>query len=276
MPKSPVVPRNISILGCGWLGMPLLQSLVSAGHHVRGSARKPEVLAQIEAAGGQAFRIDLPQELPAEFMHACDLLIITLPPRGRALGEATARHYLDCFIPLAGWLNGPRSPAVIFTSSTSVYGDVEGVVTEATPLQPNSHSARAVVEAEEWLAATRCRLTILRLAGLVSADRHPGNFYGGKDRPVPASDAPVNIVHRDDVIAAIGTILSQNATGLYNVCAAAHPPKGAFYLAAASALGLEIAGTVAGGQNGKRIDSSRLRASGWMPAWDSLELDYLR
>lgn len=269
-------PRIISILGCGWLGMPLLQSLVDAGHRVRGSSRKPDVLSKIEALGGQAFAIDLPQRLPPEFMNECDVLIITLPPRGRAFGEATTENYLKNFAPLADWLNTPDSPTVIFTSSTSVYGNVEGLVTESTPPQPATHSGHAVVAAEAWLAAVSCPVSILRLAGLVADDRHPGRFYGGKGRPIPNADAPVNLVHRDDVIAAIHLCLDNDQRSTtYNVCSAAHPSKGLFYTKAAEALGLTVSGTLPGGGNGKIIDSTALRSLGWQPTWEHLDLSYL-
>ncbi|WP_020568493.1 NAD-dependent epimerase/dehydratase family protein [Neolewinella persica] len=272
MSATVFTPLTISILGCGWLGMPLLQSLIDAGHRVRGSSRKPEVLSKIKAVGGQAFAIDLPQTLPPKFMDACDVLIITLPPRGRAFGEATTENYLKCFAPLANWLNTSDAPSVIFTSSTSVYGNAEGLLTESTLPRPATHSAHAVLAAEEWLATTGCPVTVLRLAGLVAADRHPGRFYGGKDRPIPDAGAPVNLVHRNDVIAAIHLCLDTNSgSTTYNVCAAAHPSKGAFYTDAANAIGLTVAGALPGGEGGKLIDSTALRNRGWQPTWDDLE-----
>jgi nucleoside-diphosphate-sugar epimerase len=266
--------HNISVLGCGWLGLPLLKSLVAEGHHVNGSSRNPDTLTAIKAAGGHAFYNDLPDQITRGFFGGLlSTLIITLPPRGRSLGEEATAHYLKCLkaIPL---LHTGSIPRIIFTSSTGIYGDTSGIITETTLTQPNTHSGRAVEAAENWLDSTASTYAVLRLAGLVSSDRHPGRFYGGSDRLISQADAPVNLVHRDGVIEAIHLLLKKGwqRGDTYNVCASAHPPKGGFYTAAAKSLGLEVKGTDAGGANGKIVSSQKLRGLGWKPTWDGLDL----
>lgn len=278
MSNKTTTSRVISILGCGWLGLPLLQVLVAAGHQVRGSSRTPDTLAEIEAAGGTAFSIDLPGEIPPAFLEDCQTLIITLPPRGRALGEDARPNYLKSLSALSPWINSAdldSTPRVIFCSSTSAYGNAEGLIDESVPLNPSTASAHAVVAAEQFLNECTAGNDILRLAGLVGPGRHPGRFYGGRLRLIPQGDAPVNLVHLNDVITAVQIILEQNTPNTYNVCSSAHPAKGTFYTAASKALGQEVAGTEPGGKNGKLIDSSRLRGLGWQPSWDDLALDYL-
>lgn len=269
--KENFSPLSISILGCGWLGLPLLCSLVDAGHDVKGSARRPEPLTAIKAAGGTPFRIDLPGEIPEDFIGGTDsALIITLPPRGRQLGTAATEHYLACLQSVSRAC-GENQPRVFFTSSTGVYGDAKGEVTEATPPQPNTHSSRAVLAAEEWLQRKFTDLTILRLAGLIAEDRHPGRFYGGRDRLIPNSEAPVNLVHRADVISAIRLLLKKpQSKKLFNVCAASHPAKGAFYKRAANSIGLQVPGFKPGGKGDKIISSHALRELGWAPLHENL------
>jgi len=286
---------SISIVGCGWLGMPLLVSLVAAGHRVTGSSRDLDRLADIQRAGGKAFPVDLPGRVPAGFAEGCEVLIIALPPNGRRLGERTTRDYLE---KLAGLRERfLRIPAlrVIFISSTGVYGNATQVVTERTEPTPNTESGKAVIAAERLLTELFPDTIILRLAGLIGPGRHPGRFYGGRDRPIPLADAPVNLVHRDDVIAAIHLLLEnylfkEQKTGraygpvqklfgmeakyrqpVFNVCAAAHPRKRDFYKAAAGPL--KIAGYTAGGADGKIIDSFKLRGLGWLPKWDDLSFN---
>lgn len=270
---------HINVIGAGWLGLPLVRTLVERGHTVAATSRSPQTLAAITAAGAAAVPLTLPQALPASLDNAPQVLILTLPPGGRRLGAEATAHYLACLACLRPLLGGPRPPLVLYTSSTSVYGGPAGAlrVTEDSPLQPDTHSARAVVAAEEWLAEHAPRLVVLRLAGLFGPDRHPGRFFGGRGRAIPAADAPVNLVHRDDVIAAIRTVLDQaeawpSGASFFNVCAAAHPTRGAFYEQAAAALGLEVAGRLPGGE-GKTVVSDRLRARGWQPRWDDLALE---
>ncbi len=271
---------NISILGCGWLGLPLLKSLVEDGHVVKGSSRNPKTLAEIQKSGGQAFLIDLPQGLPTGFTDGCNVLIITLPPGGRKFGAAASEKYIERLRCLASWFKEPGAPAIIFTSSTGVYGAArEGVTTERNRPAPSTHSAIAVLEAEQWLEGTHHRpLTILRLAGLIAEDRHPGHFFGGKDWIIPEADMPVNLIHRTDVITAIKLCLRLDGQlpNVFNVCAAAHPTKGDFYTRAANALGLKIKGAKAGGEKGKIVNSEKLRNLGWKPVWDDLELTFLK
>ena len=266
----------VSILGCGWLGLPLLRALVSSGKHiVRGSSRDPETLSAITAAGAEAFRINLPEDdLPTGFLADCRWLIWTLPPRGRALGEAAAGQYVDCLSKVSAWLSTPhRKQRFLLLSSTGVYGNATGATDEAADKVATTASARAMLEAETYLRQhARAQVDVLYLAGLVGPGRHPGRFFGGRDRPIPQADAPVNLVHQDDVIAAIRLVMAQDAPGSYNVCAAAHPPKGSYYKAAAERLGLAVAGTSPGGGDGKVITSDKLRSLGWTPRWDNLDL----
>lgn len=267
---------TISIVGCGWLGLPLLRALVAAGHRVRGTSRNPDTLAEIRAAGGEAFFLDLPGAIPAALLADADVLIITLPPGGRRSGPETTTNYLAALQGFAPWLRREPSLRVIFTSSTGVYGNSTGLTDETAPLRPDTHSARAMLAGEDFLASFQNPPTILRLAGLVGPGRHPGRFYGGRERAIPQADAPVNVVHLNDVLSAMQLVLRLDSRGAYNVCAAAHPPKGEFYAAAAAGLGLEIAGTLPGGSGGKRISSEKLRALGWQPEWDDLNISFLK
>lgn len=262
---------KITIIGCGWLGLPLLESLVKAKHTVWGTGRSEATLDAIKAAGGKGFRVDLPTNFFGAVFGGQDVLIVTLPPGGRQLGARATPAYLEKLAPLGPVLAGQKGPHIIYTSSTGVYGAAAGAVDELKAVAPDTHSANAVVAAEDWLGQQTEKRTILRLAGLIGPDRHPGNFYGGKGRPVKEADAPVNLVHRDDVIEAIHTLLGAGLpSGIFNVCAAAHPPKGDFYAAAAQAVGKEIAGLEPGGTDGKIIVSDKLRGLGWVPEWDDL------
>jgi hypothetical protein len=74
-------------------------------------------------------------------------------------------------------------PRIIFTSSTSVYGDTHGTVKENSPRNPSTASGRVLKELEDWLHnLPGTSVDILRLAGLVGPARHPGRFLPGKRR----------------------------------------------------------------------------------------------
>jgi 3-hydroxyisobutyrate dehydrogenase-like beta-hydroxyacid dehydrogenase len=51
--------KQISILGCGWLGSPLAKSLLEKGFSVNGSTTSLEKITVLEKAGISAFQINL-------------------------------------------------------------------------------------------------------------------------------------------------------------------------------------------------------------------------
>jgi len=261
--------KTIAILGAGWLGIPLIEYLITVGHTVRASYRRGAVHDKIVAAGGEPFLLDLPEldsTLDA-FLHRVDVLVITLPPGGRALGARATEVYLSAFASLDGMLGDIH---VVYTSSTGVYGsNAAGRVTEATPVAPASDSGRAVAAAEQWLSEQTEQLTILRLAGLFGPGRDPAKFFHQSD-VIPHGDAPVNMVHRHDVLRAVELVVDEQLYGTFNVGAKTHPTKRAFYSFHLRQAGLPEKDFTDGGERGKMVVSDKIRQVGWSPRHDEL------
>lgn len=51
--------KQISILGCGWLGFPLAKSLLEKGFSINGSTTSVEKIAVLEKAGIHPFLVSL-------------------------------------------------------------------------------------------------------------------------------------------------------------------------------------------------------------------------
>ncbi|OAV43470.1 NAD-dependent epimerase/dehydratase family protein [Lewinella sp. 4G2] len=270
---------KVAILGTGWLGTALAKSLCDRGlqvHAAKTTEAGRDELAQ--ALPLRAFVVKLPEPIPAAFLVGITHLVITIPPGGRRFKEATTEKYLEQIRAITqACSDRTKSLRVIFCSSTGVYGSTSGTVDEETEVAPETHSSRAIVTVEDYLRSTFPRLTILRFAGLIGPGRHPGRFYGGKEMAVSRADAPVNLIEQQDAVTAIElAILDHDILGVYNVCAAAHPTKRAFYGAAAGALQLDIKAFEPGGEGDKRIDSQKLRAAGWAPKNDGLKINELK
>ena len=252
---------EISILGCGWLGKPLARALVAGGHRVKGSSRSARTREELNESGVEAYPLDLTPTLSGDGLSdffQSELLILTVPPGRRR--ERVVDFYATAIgeVPRAARSGAVRH--IIYTSSTGVYGEATGRVTETTPPAPSRDSSRAVLVAEELLRqASDIDSTILRLAGLAGPDRQPGRWLAGK-RDLSNGDAPVNLVHRDDVIAAILAVIEQEAWGkTYNVCAAGHPTRAEYYRQAAIDLELDPPTFLSGGREDKWIDASSLK-----------------
>lgn len=206
---------RISLLGSGWLGFPLAKLLIEEGHAVSISTRTEAKIPKIQAIGGKGFVIDLadPAPLPPEFCEA-DVLIISITSKS-----------IDEHLRIARLI--PQSPIqqIIYTSSTSVYPSHAGLVDEQTaPI--DDHPLRQIESLYQELPQACC---ILRLAGLVGPDRHPGRFF--RKRPEAGlARVPSNLVHLHDLLPVFTWLLTAGPVNeLYNIASDEHPPKFDFY-----------------------------------------------
>ncbi len=233
---------KISILGCGWLGFPLAIHLANKGCIVKGSTRSPQKLAAFHQYKILPFLIEVNKRIKGNnipLFFQSDILFINIPP-GRKRKDVARSHPLQIMV----ILEHARKYGIkklLFVSSTSVYGNVNRIVTEADELKPETPSAHALVEIEELLMNQRdMEVTILRMGGLVGLERPAGRFLAGKTG-LKNGLAPVNMVHQEDCISIITRIIEQEKWGVvYNVCSDEHPTKKDFYTHQATKQGFEI------------------------------------
>jgi UDP-N-acetyl-D-mannosaminuronate dehydrogenase len=76
--------KQISILGCGWLGLPLAKALVQNGFSIYGSTTSQEKLTVLKKSKIQPFLIALESDnvvgAVKDFLQESKTLIIDLPP----------------------------------------------------------------------------------------------------------------------------------------------------------------------------------------------------
>lgn len=164
---------------------------------------------------------------PPPSVFAVDTLIITLP--GSRQAEHAQRTFSDIrYLVAKAREAGARH--IIYTSTTSVYGFVTGMLTETSPVRPASPGGTVMAEIERYLLQQKdMSIDILRLAGLIGPDRHPARSLSGRTN-LPEGDHGVNLVHRDDVIEAIQLLIrSRGPCRLYNLCSPSHPARRDFY-----------------------------------------------
>ena len=239
--------RDISIAGCGWLGEPLACRLVSKGCKVKGSGTRPEKLEHLRAGGIEPFLLRL-EDLagcPAEFFQS-DTLIVLIPPRDPVLFRDLIRR-----------IGSSPIRQVLLASSTSVYGPAVGSITEDAPLHPGPVGEIEAV----FRNCSDFSTTVIRFGGLFGYDRHPGRWFAGRTLRDP--EGVVNLIHREDCIGIIETILEKNIRGeVFNACAPVHPSRSGFYTRAAVSLGLDPPVIPAGTPSEvKEVSSARLIAA---------------
>lgn len=255
--------KKVAIVGLGWLGMPLAMSLSARGWQVTGSKTTLDGVDAARMSGIDSYQLQLTPELVCDSddldaLLDADALVITLPARRTGEGDD---FYLQAVQEIVDSALAHNIPRIIFTSSTSVYGEAEGSVKETSPLEPVTASGRVLKELETWLHdLPGTSVDILRLAGLVGPERHPGRFLAGKTDVANGAHG-VNLVHLEDVISAITLLLQAPKGGhIYNLCAPAHPTRAEFYSLMARQMNLDapLFRTETQNGHGKLVDGNRI------------------
>ncbi len=239
-----MTPLIISVLGCGWLGLPLAERLMAEGYTVKGSTTTIEKLPILLAKGIQPYHIQLRPHTEGDLngLLQSTILIIDIPPRASVQGDAFHPAQVQA---IADAVRNSSVDWVIYVSSTSVYPELgkiareEDVTIPADSASPNGSPGR-IVEAEQIIQnlAPHRKTTILRCAGLMGYDRIPGKYVAG--RSVDSGAVPVNYIHRDDAVALITAVIANKLTGVYNIVAPKHPTREAVYRKSCAQFGYAL------------------------------------
>ncbi|UBM57810.1 hypothetical protein LAG90_13440 [Marinilongibacter aquaticus] len=214
----------VSILGCGWLGLPLAQYLLSKKYKIKGSTRQETKLQLLKNEGILPFQIDLSQPSVntqiAEFLDA-DVLVIAYPPKLRQRSIDEILDEIEHFF-ASQQRTYPKNWLLI--SSTSVYGEKTGMLKET-----DADTSTAIFKIEKHLEVcaekSGAKLTVLRCGGLMGYDRIPCKYFSGK-KGVKEASKPVNYLHQDDAVRIIERIIETNAWGkVYNALSPTHPSR---------------------------------------------------
>ena len=234
---------QISILGCGWLGLPLAKALLENEFSVKGSTTSIEKLSVLENSGIQPYLIALSEDKTegnlTGFLENSNILIIDVPPklRGSEKDPSTALRmtFVEKIKNVILFIEKSTVENVLFISSTSVYGEDNSFVTEETKLNPDTESGRQLVLAEQLLQSnSNFKTTVLRFGGLIGEDRHPIHFLAGR-KNLENPKAPINLIHQEDCIGIILEILRQaqndklERNETFNAAAPFHPSRKEYY-----------------------------------------------
>lgn len=233
--------NTIAVFGCGWLGLPLAKSLVKQGFAINGSTTSKEKMGLLEENEISPFLIDLTDinfvNDVQNLLQNATILIVNIPPRMK-IGDPSS--YFKKMEVLHHCTKQSSVSKVIFVSSTSVYGNFNGVVTEQTVPEPVSEGAKQLLDTEQlFLSDTSLQASIIRFGGLIGSDRHPVNHLAKKEE-VTNGNHPVNLIHRSDCIGIIQLIIAKEYWGeIFNAVYPHHPSKALYYTAIAKEKGLK-------------------------------------
>ena len=212
--------KKISIFGCGWVGKALAKELYNH-YEVMASVQSQSSFDLLEVA--YKFLLT-PTNIYNKKFYNTDVFIIAIPPRG---------EYLQTLTSILSHLK--PSTQLILLSSTSVYSQTKGVVKEEDTYTIKEPSL--MLQAERLVQSKHKDAVILRLGGLMGYDRIAGKYTAGKTK---AYDAPVNYIHRDDVIGVIHLCMEKNIRDeVFNVVVPSHPKQSEVYAFNTKKFGFE-------------------------------------
>jgi nucleoside-diphosphate-sugar epimerase len=203
------------IAGCGYTGTRLARRLAGRGPLL--------ALVRTEASAQDLARAGIPA-VPADFDGGAAIpvpgdlgaVIYLAPPAGRDGDDGRFRRFLAA-------LGRARSRALLYVSTTGVYGDAGGAeVDEATPPAPGDGRARQRLDAEgqaqRWAEAAGARCVVLRVAAIYGPQRLPlDRLRRGEPVLRPEDTGPGHRIHVDDLVAACAAALDRPVSGVCNV-----------------------------------------------------------
>lgn len=232
--------KTISIIGCGWLGLPLGAYLSEKNYLVKGSTTTPEKLNELQENGIEPFLLKLnPQPEGEQIAQLLDseILIINIPPR--ISKQKTDAHVEQIGNMLQAVRQSPIQK-IIYISSTSVYPELSREVVEEDVQTPEESASPTMVKAENLLKEFMPQVTVLRAAGLMGYDRIPAKYFSGW-KGLTTGSIPVNYIHRDDVIRIIETVIEQDIWGdTFNIVSPIHPVRREVYIRNCEEFGFDV------------------------------------
>lgn len=256
--------KSVSILGCGWLGLPLAEHLLQVGYHVKGSTTHADKLIHLREKGVESYAIDLSidGDLDLSFFETTSL-VITVPPRSKSQQPGVYLSQMKKIADLV--VQFPQIKQLIYTSSTSVYPDRPGLAKEESVSLLEESAQAELVEVEHlFLSIPHVATTIIRVGGLTGGSRLLVRHFAGK-KDLSGGNYPVNLIHQEDAVGVIKFVLEKELIGVYNACSPVHPYKKDFYRELAKRFQMPLPEfKQEQGKEGKVIDVSKLEKEGYI------------
>ncbi|MCA9518179.1 MAG: SDR family oxidoreductase [Myxococcales bacterium] len=226
--SAPRVDKHVLIFGCGFTGTVLAQRLAFRGIPVVGTTRSEARASVIRTRGAQPVLFDTAApnwDVLAAWRGRVRALVHMVPPTMADAG-AGSDAYDDVTAELLERVEGWGLEALVYVSSTSVYGDHGGdVVTEATPCAPDSPRGRARREIEERVLGNGAvPATVVRPSGIYGPGRSQlHRMAAGRYRLIGEGEAITNRIHVADLAAIVDGALTRGEAGAVYLASDATP-----------------------------------------------------
>lgn len=252
---------RLLIIGCGDVGLRVVK-LLAGRWRVFALTSSPSRADALRAAGAVPLvgNLDEPATL-ARLAGLADLVLHLAPPARDGEADARTRNLLSAL--------GRRPPAaLVYASTTGVYGDCAGaLIDETRALEPSTDRARRRVDAEAQLRAFGrrhgTRVSLLRIPGIYARDREGGHPRERLARGTPVlrreDDVFTNHIHADDLAhACLLALLRGLPQRAVNVCDDSQLLMGDYFDLAADLTGLPRPVRISRAEAAERMSAMQL------------------
>lgn len=282
--------KRLVIFGCGYVGSALAEQALSRGVRVTALTRNDEKAAVLRASGVEVVVADLAESAwHGRIEGGADWVVNCVSSGGGGLGGY--RHsYVAGMESVRAWASaGGPVGTMVYTGSTSVYPQDGGVrIKEEATTDGAGERARVLLAAEDIVKSGQgawSRWFVLRLAGIYGPGRHHLLEQVRSGEASGKGDVHLNLVFRDDIVAAIWAVLlakPEVANEVFNVADDGAATKAEIVAWLAQRLGVTVprfSGEPAAGRRevtpDRVIDNAKIkRVLGWRPAMQSFREGY--
>ena len=267
--------RKILVVGCGYLGRELARRFHSANWNVTAWTSSA---ASAERENSPDFRVSPVDIRDLEWVRRIgerdgpyDWVVNCV-----SSGGGDAERYRDIYLNgTANLLRALIFGRILYTSSTSVYGQLDGsAVSEDTPTQTSTATGQILRDTEDLILARGGIVT--RLAGIYGPGRGAllRRFQNGESTLDDDGSRWLNTIHRDDAASAIQLLIEKNAPAdIYNVADNGDISQLAAFQFLAEKLQRPLPPSAPPnparkrGVSNKQVLNQKLRALGWQPQY---------
>lgn len=287
--------KRLVVFGAGYVGTAVVAEALRRGARVTALTRNPEKAARLAEAGARSVVADLADEAWHPEIEGADWVVNCVSSGGGG-AAAYQRSYVEGMHSIAAWLRAAGgAQTFLYTSSTSVYPQSEGIVDEAVSTEAATGTGVILLKAEAGVKqAVEDRLCrrgrVLRLAGIYGPGRHHvlDQLRSGV-RPLPGKgDHRLNLVYREDIVSAIFAALiaaeetAASAYEVFNVVDDRPVRKSELVEWLAARLGMVFPGFSGKAVPGRRADppdrvvsNAKIRTQlGWTPRFADFRAGY--
>ena len=234
MIKSRKLPESVIIFGCGYLGTALAKHLLNQGVRVAALTRNAEkaaylrkMVAELRTGYKQAAIEVIEGDLDSNDWHGrvegrYEAAVNCVSSAGGGLA-GYQKSYVDGQRSILEWSKSQSIRSYIYTSSTSVYPQDDGVlIDESADTSGAPATGQLLLKSEAMLAKSDIfpKWYVLRLAGIYGEGRHflLNQIRQAKGEIPGSGEYEMNMIHLEDIISAIcAALCGEAASDVYNI-----------------------------------------------------------